>query len=142
MRCENVMNQNVVYVLPQDSSQQAARVMRDENIGFLPVCDEAGFVIGTLTDRDLAVRVCASGKAAVDVPVADVFTRDLVACRPEDELTHAEQLMARYGKSRVVVTDEEMRLLGVISLTDVVQRDSNKHAAHTLRKIVAREGRF
>jgi CBS domain-containing protein len=142
MRCETVMKKDVVYALPTDSARQAAALMRDENIGFLPVCDDDGCVVGVLTDRDLAIRVCADGLSAADVNVEDTMTREVVACRPDDELTDAERLMAEYCKSRVVVTDDAYHLLGVISLADVVQRDSNRHAAHTLRKIVSREYRF
>jgi len=142
MRCETIMNEDVVFVLPGDSAQQAAIIMRQENVGFLPVCDEGGCVVGTVTDRDLALRVCASGAPAGDVSVGSVMTRDLVACRPGDELTDAERMMAEHGKSRILVTDGATRLLGVISISDVVARDSNKHAAHTLRKIVEREVRY
>ncbi len=142
MRCETVMKQEVLYALPSDSTQRAALVMREENIGFLPVCDEAGCVVGTITDRDLAIRVCAAGSPAGEVRVGDVMSLDVIACRPEDQLTHAEQLMADHCKSRILILDEASHLLGVISLTDVVKRDSNKHAAHTLRKIVDREYRF
>lgn len=141
MRCETVMQREVLYVLPGDTAQQAALVMRNENIGFLPVCDDGGCVIGTLTDRDLALRVCADGTAGGSVRVSAVMTRDLVSCRADDDLTVAERLMAEHGKSRIIVTDGTTRLIGIISLTDVVKRDSNKHAAHTLRKIVDREYR-
>ena len=141
MRCETIMKDDVMYVLPTDSAQQAALIMRAENVGFLPVCDEGGCVVGTLTDRDLAIRVCTTGVSAGDVSVGAVMTRDLVACRPDDELSEAERKMAEHGKSRILVTDGATRLLGIISLTDVVTRDSNKHAAHTLRKIVEREYR-
>ncbi len=141
MRCETIMKDDVMYVLPSDSAQQAALIMRAENVGFLPVCDEGGCVVGTLTDRDLAIRVCTSGVPASEISVAAVMTRDLVACRPEDDLADAERKMAEYGKSRILITDGTTRLLGIISLADVVTRDSNKHAAHTLRKIVEREYR-
>lgn len=141
MRCETIMKEDVMYVLPTDSAQRAALIMRAENVGFLPVCDEGGCVVGTLTDRDLAIRVCTSGVPASEISVAAVMTRDLVACRPDDDLADAERKMAEYGKSRILITDGATRLLGVISLTDVVTRDSNKHAAHTLRKIVEREYR-
>ncbi len=141
MRCETIMKDDVMYVLPSDSAQQAALIMRAENVGFLPVCDEGGCVVGTLTDRDLAIRVCTSGVPASEISVAAVMTRDLVACRPEDDLADAERKMAEYGKSRILITDGTTRLLGIISLADVVTRDSNTHAAHTLRKIVEREYR-
>ena len=141
MRCDKIMQEDVLFVLPTESAQKAALIMQRENIGFLPVCDEGGCVVGTLTDRDLAVRVCASGLPAGEVTVGTVMTRDLIACGPDDELTDAERLMAEHGVSRVLVTDGATQLIGVISVTDVVMRDSNKHAAHTLRKIVAREVR-
>jgi CBS domain-containing protein len=142
MRCETIMKDDVMFVLPGDTAQHAALLMRAENVGFLPVCDDGGCVVGTLTDRDLAIRVCAAGVSASEISVAEVMTRDLVACRADDDLSDAERKMAEYGKSRILVTDGATRLLGVISLTDVVMRDSNKHAAHTLRKIVEREYRW
>ncbi len=141
MRCETIMKRDVLYVTPEDSAQRAAFIMREQNVGFLPVCDEGGCVVGTLTDRDLAIRVLADGADPRETLVADVMTRELVACAPDDDLTDAERLMAEYGKSRIVITDEADHLIGVISLSDVVQRDSNRHAAHTLRKIVSREYR-
>jgi CBS domain-containing protein len=142
MRCETAMKSEVWFVVPTDSAQRAAMLMREANIGFLPVCDEGQCVVGTVTDRDLAMRICAEGRAASEVIVGDIMTRDIVSCRPQDELTDAERLMAEYGKSRVLVTDGSTRLLGIISIADVVMRDSNKHAAHTLRKIVEREYQF
>ena len=141
MRCDRVMQQEIAFVQPEDSAQRAAQMMREENVGFLPVCDETGCVVGTITDRDLAIRVCAEGGDPADFAVGEIMTRALVTCRPEDELTKAEELMARFKKSRILVTDEADRLLGIISVTDIVSRDSNKHAAHTLRKIIEREVR-
>ncbi len=141
MECERVMQDEVLYARPSDTAQSAALIMRQENIGFLPVCDEEGCVVGTVTDRDLALRICAEGGDASRISVGTVMTRDLVACRPEDDLLVAERLMASHHKSRVLITDEAAHLLGVISVADVVARDSNKHAAHTLRKIFEREYR-
>lgn len=142
MRCETIMKRDFVYVTETDSAQRAAMIMREENIGFLPVCDRDVRVIGTLTDRDLAIRVCAEIASAAEVTVADVMTREVISCAPEDDLKRAEQLMADSRKSRILVTDDTGGMLGIISLTDVVERDSNRHAAHTLRKIVSRQHRF
>jgi CBS domain-containing protein len=139
MRCEQVMKNPVAYVMPDETARRAAFIMREANIGFLPVCDGDLGVVGTLTDRDLATRVCAEGADANLVRVGDVMSNDAITCRADDDLTHAEQLMARHQKQRIVVTDEIGRLIGVISLSDVVERDSNKHAAHTMRKIVSRQ---
>jgi CBS domain-containing protein len=62
--------------------------MRDEAIGFLPVCDEAARVIGTLTDRDITIRAFASGETGGQ-PVEPFMTRSVVGCRPGDDLAYA-----------------------------------------------------
>jgi CBS domain-containing protein len=142
MNCERVMQREVYCARPRDSAQHAAMLMRRENLGFLPVCDDEGCVIGTLTDRDLALRVCARGADAARLAVAEVMSHELVACRPDDDLAHAERLMAQHQKSRILITDEHAHLIGVVSVADVVRHDSNRHAAHTLRQILQREYRL
>jgi CBS domain-containing protein len=142
MRCEKIMKTEVACVTADDLVQRAAWIMRGENIGFLPVCNRDGGVIGTITDRDIAIRVCAEGLDASETRIGDVMTDEVVACYPEDDITRVEQLMAKHQKSRIVVTNEVGRLLGVISLSDIVGNDSNRHAARTLRKIVDREQWF
>ena len=142
MRCEKVMKHQIASVSEDDSVQRAALLMREENVGFLPVLDEEGRVIGAITDRDIAIRVCAEDGGARETPIGDVMTREVVACGPNDDLAHAESLMSLYRKSRLMVVSGEGQLLGVISLSDIVERDSNRHAARTLRKIVSREYRF
>jgi len=67
------------------------------------------------------------------------MTREVVACRPTDDLAEAEQLMARYRKSRILVTDDEGRLVGVISLSDIAEREDGARAAQTMRAITSRE---
>jgi CBS domain-containing protein len=59
MQCQQVMKQDVEFVTPEDNIHTAARKMRDKGVGFLPVCDENGKPVGTLTDRDIAIRVAA-----------------------------------------------------------------------------------
>ena len=64
MLCEELMKREVECVLPHESVQAAARKMVEANIGFLPVCDESGKVLGTLTDRDVTVRLVAAARSA------------------------------------------------------------------------------
>src|SRR5262245_55669947 len=114
MRCDQIMKRNVECVSPRDSAQSAAIRMRDTNVGFLPVCDDTKKVIGTVTDRDLTLRVIADGRA-VTSPIEGVMTREVVACRPEDDLIRAQELMARSQKSRIMCLDGAGKLVGVIS---------------------------
>lgn len=137
MRCEEIMKRNVECVSPQDTVQAAARRMRDENVGFLPVC-EGGTVLGTVTDRDLAIRVLSEARASTTA-IDGVMTREVVACRPEDDLNKAEALMSKHRKSRMMCIDASGRLVGVISLSDIAQREPGVKASQTLRDVSERE---
>jgi len=139
MQCEEIMKRAVECVSPQDTVRTAAKRMRDENVGFLPVCDAGKQVLGTVTDRDLTIRVLADGRATTTA-INDVLTREVIACRPEDDLRKAEELMSKHHKSRMMCIDGSGRLVGVISLSDIAQR-SGTRASQTLRHVSEREAR-
>jgi CBS domain-containing protein len=139
MRCEEIMKRELECISPDGTVEEAARMMRDANVGFLPVCGKDKKVQGTLTDRDIAIRVVAAGKPS-STKVSEAMTRDLVACRPDDELGRATGLMKKHQKSRIVVIDGGDRLIGVISLSDVV-RNAEDEGASALREISEREAR-
>ena len=138
MRCEEIMKGTVECVSPKDTVLVAARKMRDDNIGFLPVCESGARVIGTVTDRDIVIRAVADDQPVAKTKIADVMTREVVACRPSDEIAAALELMSKYQKSRMLVIDESGQLVGVISLSDLVQHEADA-GAQTLRDVAARE---
>lgn len=141
MRCDEVMKTGVHSVQPEDHAEQAARMMDQMNVGFLPVVDEGGRVVGTVTDRDIAVRVVGRGHPAVTT-IHEVMTREVVSCKPEDDVQLAERLMARNHKSRIIVLDEDGKLAGVISLSDIASRETDPaRAARTMREVSDREAR-
>ncbi len=140
MRCEEIMKRDVECVSPRDTVVDAACRMRDENVGFLPVCDPSKKVLGTLTDRDIVIRHVASQKQGNSV-VEDVMTREVVACRPQDDLRKAEQLMTQNHKSRIMCIDDGGRLVGVISLSDIAQHETGPRALEMLKQISEREVR-
>lgn len=116
-----------------DSIRDCARMMKDQDIGFVPICDDEGRPIGAVTDRDLAIRVLAEGRSADDT-VGSFMTRDVVACRVGDDIGQALELMRTERKSRVMVCDEQGRLQGVISLQDVAEL-SEDEAGETLQEV-------
>jgi CBS domain-containing protein len=140
MRCQDLMKTDLECASPQDTVQDAARRMKDQNIGFLPVCDPSNRVLGTVTDRDLAIRVLADGGPASTL-IEEVMTREVVCCRPEDELQTAEDLMAKNQKSRIMCIDKNGQLVGIISLSDLAQHESATISAETLRQVTTREAR-
>jgi CBS domain-containing protein len=141
MRCEEVMKRDLECTSPEDTVQMAAKRMRDQKVGFLPVCDASKKVLGTVTDRDLTIRVLADGRSAT-TSIGDVLTREVIACRPADDLRRAEELMSKHHKSRIMCLDSNHRLVGVISLSDLAQLDLGTRAADTLREVSEREVRL
>ena len=140
MRCEEIMKRDVESVDSAEPIQTAARRMRDANVGFLPVCDSTRKVLGTITDRDIALRIVAESRPPT-TSVGDVMTREVISCRPDDEVTRAEQLMGKHQKSRMICTDQEGRLLGVISLSDIAQVEEPSRASQTMKQVTEREAR-
>ena len=141
MLCRDLMKGDVLCVTARTTVVQAAAIMRDEQIGFLPVCDEARNVIGTVTDRDIAIRVVAENEPANQS--VDLFmTSDVVACRSDDDLAIAQDLMGEMQVSRIVCLDEDGELDGVISLSDIAQVGDGTDATATLRSVTVREARM
>ena len=86
---------------------------------------------------DIVIRVVAAGRP-LSTNVSDAMSRDLVACRPEDDLDRAVELMSRHQKSRIVCVDNDDRLVGIISLSDVAQ-NAEDVGARALRDITELE---
>jgi CBS domain-containing protein len=139
MRCEEIMKRDVKTLSPNDTVQRAAVLMRESNTGFLPVCDRDKKVIGTLTDRDIAIRIVAEN-LPISSSITTAMTHDIISCRPEDDLHEAERLMVENRKSRLILVDEADKLAGVISLSDIVQlEEEGDRATDTLRGVSSRE---
>jgi CBS domain-containing protein len=125
----------------EDTVESAARRMAERGIGFIPVCHGRRKVVGTLTDRDIVVRVVARGLSASEVHVSEVFSREVVSCSPDDELSVAEALMSKHKKSRIICLDRDETLVGVISLSDVARVETGARSAALLRSVAQREAR-
>lgn len=138
MNCGQIMKSDIQFVTPNTPVKEAACAMRDRDIGFLPVCDEKRHVLGTLTDRDIAIRLVAEGKAATE-PVNNVMTREAICCLPGDDIEVAQQRMASAHKSRIMCTDSDGCLVGIISLSDIAQAVEPTQAAETMRSVTQRE---
>jgi CBS domain-containing protein len=138
MICQEVMKADVHCIGPQTTVRDAAITMRDQNIGFLPVCDDDGKVLGTITDRDIAIRVVAADEAS-NQTAAKFVTPRVVACRPTDDLSYAEELMSQEKVSRIMCINERGTLEGILSLSDIAEVEQGARASATLRNVSQRE---
>src|SRR5262245_7927747 len=121
MKIRELMTKHVATVRPTDSTAVAARLMWDSDCGAVPVLDDEGCVIAMITDRDICMAALMRDRAPSAIPVADVMSRDLHACGPEDNVSAAEQTMRGHQIRRLPIVDRERRLLGVLSLADIVR---------------------
>jgi CBS domain-containing protein len=141
MRCSEIMTSQLECAGPDETVGSIARRMRNRNVGIIPVCDERHRVLGTITDRDLVLRVLAADTIDASTTARSVMSTNVITCRPEDDLQTAEQLMSSFKISRVLCTEIDGRLRGVISLSDLADLD-DVHAAHVLRAVSHRELAF
>jgi len=138
--CQDVMKSALKCISPQTTVEDAAVAMRDEGVGFLPVCDAAKRVLGTITDRDITIRAVA-GREALGQAIEKFMTRSIVACRSNDDLAYAQELMSQEKVSRIMCVNEDGILEGIISLSDLAQLENGARASATLRNVSDREAR-
>jgi CBS domain-containing protein len=138
MRCEELMTAEVGAVRPGEDIRSVARIMRELNVGFVPVCQSNGTIVGVITDRDIAIRAVAEGRAC-DTKVEDVMTDDIVSCHPSADIKEAERLMRVHQVNRIVVLEDDGRMAGVISLTDLAQYEDARKVGQMFGDISGRE---
>jgi CBS domain-containing protein len=139
MKCSDIMNRNLEWLSETDSVLKAATVMAEASVGFLPICDARRRVIGVVTDRDLTTRALAKKVAPETTSAALVMSSPAITCLETMDVRDAEQLMVEECKARLVVTDADGKLAGVLSLADLVEKAPGRRSTETLRAILWRE---
>jgi CBS domain-containing protein len=112
----------------------AAKMMKQEDVGLAPVV-EGDRLVGTLTDRDIVVRVVAEGKNPQSVTVREVASTDLVTIDPQQDLDEALQLMASKQVRRLPVVEQDGRLVGVLAQADVALEAKDKQTGQLVEDI-------
>src|SRR6476659_7153099 len=113
----DAMTENRRGIAVSASVVEAARLMREEHIGSLPITDDEKLV-GMITDRDITTRVVAEAADPKTTSVEDVYSRDLISVEPDQALDEALQLMARHQVRRLPVV-ENNRLVGIVAQDDI-----------------------
>lgn len=119
MKVRELMTAEVWSTRPTDTLNEVARIMWDEDVGSVPVIDTKRHVVGMVTDRDVAMAVYLQGKRLSEIKVIDVMSRQVVACGADDTVDFAEQIMERHHLRRLPVIDDDGRLVGLLSRTDL-----------------------
>src|SRR5436190_13630933 len=117
MLAKEVMTSNIRIIPSNTSVQAAAELMRQMDIGLLPVTED-GRIVGMLTDRDIAVRAVAEGADPGATPAREIMSRDVVSCYEDEDTRQVAALMEQNRVRRVVVVNRQNEAVGIISIDD------------------------
>ena len=121
MKVKDLMSTNITCACETTPALHLAAHMKKNNIGSIPVCDDAGHIKGIITDRDLVLRVLGKGSSADEITAGDIMTLDPVTVSPETGIHDAALLFSAYQIRRLPVT-EASRIVGMLSLGDIASR--------------------
>lgn len=124
MKIKHVMTKDPTCCVPSDTAQRAARIMRDEDAGVVPVIEneQSRVVVGIVTDRDLCMNVVAEGRDPRTTQVHESMTATVVSCSPQDAVEKATELMRENQIRRIPVVDEQHQLVGIVAMADILGR--------------------
>jgi CBS domain-containing protein len=137
-KCNEVMTKNPVCCLPNDSVAKVAELMKNENIGSIPVIEnvQTQKLVGIVTDRDLALKIVSEGRDARSTNVEAVMTRKVVTCLVGDDLQKALDAMAEHQLRRIPIVDNDHKIVGIIAQADVATRvDQPEKTAEMVKEI-------
>jgi CBS-domain-containing membrane protein len=138
MNCSEIMTRNPTCCLPTDSAYEAARLMKSEDVGPIPICEDRGTkkLVGIVTDRDLALKVVAEARDPKNTKLKEVMTSDLYTCGADDDLDKALELMQEHQIRRIPVVDNKDHLIGIIAQADLATRaGSRKKTGEVVKEI-------
>lgn len=134
MKVSTVMSSPVITAAPDTPIKQAASLMREHDVGVLPV-QEKGRAIGIVTDRDLVIAVLARSENTGGRPVCDAMSPNPISCREVQSTAEAAALMSNAQVERLLVLDQEDRLMGIITVGDIAVHASELLAGQTVGEI-------
>lgn len=134
-KARDIMTANPQVVTPTDSVSRAAEIMRDSDVGVVPVVEDQGSMrlAGVVTDRDIAIRVVAEGRKG-DTSTRDVMSSGLATVGPDDDLSHVLDLMKSEQVRRIPVVEND-RLVGIIAQADVATQGNDSKTGEVVEKI-------
>ena len=121
MKVKDIMKQDLFCCSASDSLQDAARTMKVNDVGSLPVVtdQQSRRLEGIVTDRDLCCRALADGKDPGATPVEEAMTRNPITCRPEDDVDTCAKIMQENQVRRVPVVADDGSCIGVVAQADL-----------------------
>lgn len=141
MKVQDIMTRDPICVTPDANVREAAKVMKDENVGVVPVVEsnDSRRLIGLVTDRDIAIRCVADGRDGSTCRVRDVMSSDdLMTANADDEIDKVMRSMGREQVRRIPIVDERGALLGIVSQADLARKARDEAAVEDTVEEISR----
>lgn len=137
MKIKEYMNSNVYCLKPNNTIKDCAKLMHDNHIGCIPVCNDQNNIVGLVTDRDIILRGIACNKDTSETPVSEIMTCNVVYCNEDDDVEEIEEIMSQNQIRRLPIIDKNNKIVGIISLGDLVKNNNinNNVVSDTLENI-------
>ena len=138
----DVMTKDPVFCQPGDSLTKVATIMKQKDVGSVPVVESGGSrrLVGIITDRDIVVKAIAEGRSPEAATVKDAMTPNPVSCREEDDVDHALKLMKERQVRRMPIVDSAGLLTGIIAQADVATRVNKDSKTGELVEAISETG--
>ena len=138
----DVMTKDPVFCQPGDSLTKVATIMKQKDVGSVPVVESGGSrrLVGIITDRDIVVKAIAEGRSPEAATVKDAMTPNPVSCREEDDVDHALKLMKERQVRRMPIVDSAGQLTGIIAQADVATRVNKDSKTGELVEAISETG--
>lgn len=140
MQVQEIMTSNPTCCGPDASVQEAAKLMKDNSVGSIPVVNDAGEPVGIVTDRDICCGAVAQGKGT-DTRVSDVMSKDVLTAAPDEDVESCCNKMEEKQVRRTVVTDDAGKCCGIVAQADVAREADGKETAELVQKVSRAEKR-
>lgn len=138
MRAKDVMSTKPEFLPPETTLQEAANLMKIHDYGFIPV-GENDRLIGTVTDRDIAIRAVAQGKDPRTTTLRDIMSKDVLFSFEDDDLQTVADKMEEAQVRRMIVLNKDKRMVGIISLGDVATKCKDAKLCSELTEAVSQD---
>ena len=137
MKIRELMTPDPVCCTPEDSAQKVAKILRDQDIGSVPVVMDQSSrkLVGMITDRDLCCSIVAEGLDPANTKIDRFFSLNPVTCREGENINNCEQLMQEHQIRRIPIVDGEERCIGIVTQADLALKEGAEKVSKTVAEI-------
>lgn len=143
MKISDYMCKDICFVKPDCKVYDAARIMCENHIGCIPICNDNKNCVGIITDRDILLRTVASNKDTKTTPVSEIMTTNVYTCTQDQTITEVQNKMAENQIRRIPVLDNEKKVVGIITIGDLARNSreiSQENVCTTIENICNSKG--